>query len=312
MNFIKGVIKPFLIVLSGIILIPVITILLWFIFDEEIRTSYFPPAETEEQRMIKDNAILLRQAITENVREYRIIALNDLTPFEWDRVLFFNAYASAEAMYETVGYKWDSVYPVAEFETDLVFLLNDKVVCHLIGITGIGIRSEKNELLKESNPKFLVTDMRRRHGTSYRYLDWFDDTLVDIDENNSDSKSLSGQWRSNGNITLYFVVTKEGLVRGHVGHTRNLPEGGHDGSVGIPFMGVLHDNIAQCTVHSIHTSSNYENNSDSQLPIVFDLTYSENEHQFHLFVDFSDKMQLRHADGSVFDIDGEITARPVE
>jgi len=286
---------------------------------------YRTPIETEEQRMIKDNAQLLRQALIENVTEYKIIALSDLTPFEWDRVLFFGGYTHPETMYEAAGYKWDRISEVGEFETDLIFMYKNKVVCYLtehISSDYIDnrshtiyttIRSEKNELHKEDNPKFLVTDMSRsesRYGTRSRlYLSWFDDALVDIDENNSHSESLAGQW--SGRL-LDFVVTKEGLVRGYISYSRSEPDGHRiEAPVFARFMGVLHDDTAQCTFYSIRSGGDYANNYDGQTPIAFDLTYSEEEHQFNLVIDFSDKMQIRHIDGDLLNIDRKITAESV-
>jgi hypothetical protein len=291
---------------------------------------YKNPIETEEQRMIKHNAEIFRQTLIENVTEYRIVALSDLTSFKWDRVLFFEGYTSAEAMYEAVGYRWDEIrFEVGKLETDLVFMYEDKVVCHLTEhysidmidnrpyTIRIGIRSEKSELLKEDSPKFLVTDLRRRestNGTSLNLsLNWFDDTLVDIDKSRSYSEAISGQWNGHDGVTrvtLDFVLTKEGLVRGFIRHTRPADDGiGFGSDVYAQFMGVLHDNIAQCTVFSIHSNRDYENSYDGQQPLVFDLTYSEENHQFHLVIDFSDKMQVRHIDGGAFDIDGKVTAK---
>ena len=184
----KNIIISISIILGGLILLLGVIIL-----SVLVAFDYFEPAKTEEQLMIQNNGELLRLALIENVTEYKIVALRDLTPFEWDRVLFFEGYTSPETMYDAVGYEWDRVSFVGEFATNLIFLLNGKVVCYLTKHSSrdlidnrshtiyTAIRSEKNELLKEDDPKFLVTELSTReytHGTSlYLRLEWFDDTL---------------------------------------------------------------------------------------------------------------------------------------
>ncbi|MCG3087891.1 hypothetical protein [Sporosarcina cyprini] len=62
------------------------------------------------------------------------VALSDITPFEWDVLYSFVPYASKEAVYETVGYRWDNIQEtVSEGMNQIVFMHDGKVVCHIYG-----------------------------------------------------------------------------------------------------------------------------------------------------------------------------------
>lgn len=62
------------------------------------------------------------------------VALSDITPFEWDVLYSFEPYASKEAVYETVGYRWDNIREtVSEDMNQIVFMRDGKVVCHIYG-----------------------------------------------------------------------------------------------------------------------------------------------------------------------------------
>ena len=60
--------------------------------------------------------------------------LSKFTPFEWDKVYSFAPYLSKEAIYETIGYKWDNISEtVSEGMNKIVFVKDGKVVCYLFG-----------------------------------------------------------------------------------------------------------------------------------------------------------------------------------
>lgn len=60
--------------------------------------------------------------------------LSAFTPFEWDKVYSFAPYLSKEAIYETIGYKWDNISEtVSEGMNQIVFVNDGKVVCYLYG-----------------------------------------------------------------------------------------------------------------------------------------------------------------------------------
>lgn len=62
------------------------------------------------------------------------VNLSTFTPFEWDKVYSFAPYLSKEAIYETIGYKWDNISEtVSEGMNQIVFVNDGKVVCYLYG-----------------------------------------------------------------------------------------------------------------------------------------------------------------------------------
>lgn len=62
------------------------------------------------------------------------IDLSTFTPFEWDEVYSFTPYTPKEAIYETIGYKWDRISEtVSEGMNQIVFVKDGKVVCYVYG-----------------------------------------------------------------------------------------------------------------------------------------------------------------------------------
>jgi len=116
---------------------------------------------TEEQKMIKKNAEQFQQEILSNAIKDNIIALSDLTPFDWDKVFFFGCYERPEYIYDKVGYEWDTIRQgVTEGTMQIVFLNDKKVVCYVFGRAyddlPFEIVSEKEELTAFDSPKFIV------------------------------------------------------------------------------------------------------------------------------------------------------------
>ena len=115
---------------------------------------------TEEQVIIKNNTELFHKTLLKKVEYDKIVALNDLTPFEWNKVYFFDSYANKEYIYEKVGYEFDSI-PDNQVQglMQIVFMNENKVICHIHGFWEnykYYIKSDKEELLESDNPKFFV------------------------------------------------------------------------------------------------------------------------------------------------------------
>ncbi|WP_088104210.1 hypothetical protein [Halalkalibacter urbisdiaboli] len=79
------------------------------------------------EEMLKEEVISIEQSV-------ETVNLLDVTPFEWDMVYSFDPYTSKEKVYETVGYKWDTISEtVSEGMNQIVFMKDEKVVCYLFG-----------------------------------------------------------------------------------------------------------------------------------------------------------------------------------
>jgi hypothetical protein len=92
------------------------------------------------------NEDLLKKEVLSIGHSVETINLLDVTPFEWDVVYSFKPYTPKDDIYETVGYKWDTIIEtVNEGMNQIVFLNDGKVVCYLYGYpenNGYGISFE--------------------------------------------------------------------------------------------------------------------------------------------------------------------------
>ncbi|MCM3170140.1 hypothetical protein [Peribacillus frigoritolerans] len=92
------------------------------------------------------NEELLKEEVLSIGHSVETINLLEVTPFEWDVVYFFEPYTPLDDIYETVGYKWDTIsVTVNEGMNQIVFLNDGKVVCYLYGYpenNGYGISFE--------------------------------------------------------------------------------------------------------------------------------------------------------------------------
>ena len=109
------------------------------------------------------NAELLKQEVLSIGESVEMINLSDVTPFEWEVVYSFAPYTPKDMIYETVGYKWDSISEtVNEGMNQIVFLNDEKVVCYLYGYpenNGYGIYlTGKNKLGVPSASVLSVED----------------------------------------------------------------------------------------------------------------------------------------------------------
>jgi hypothetical protein len=80
------------------------------------------------------NEELLKQEVLSIGETVETVNLSEITPFEWDIVYSFGPYTPKESIYETVGYKWDTISEtVNEGMNQIVFLKDEEVVCYLYG-----------------------------------------------------------------------------------------------------------------------------------------------------------------------------------
>ncbi|WP_144553957.1 hypothetical protein [Peribacillus simplex] len=81
-----------------------------------------------------ENEVLLEEEVLSIGQSVEAINLSDVTPFDWDVVYSFKPYTPKDYIYETVGYKWDTISEtVNEGMNQIVFLKDGKVVCYLYG-----------------------------------------------------------------------------------------------------------------------------------------------------------------------------------
>lgn len=108
--------------------------------------------------------------------EYAIDDLASLTPFTWDKILFFGPYLTEERIIEIVGYKWSHhiVTGVSEGMNQVVFMNDKEVVCHIQGYPDsskvyfqIEGYPEYKELQKSDQPKFRVTKQKKYYQLEY-------------------------------------------------------------------------------------------------------------------------------------------------
>ena len=109
------------------------------------------------------NADLLKEEVLSIEQSVQTVNLTDITPFEWDVAYSFDPYTTKDKIYETVGYKWDSISEtVNEGMNQIVFLKDEKVVCYLYGYpqnNGYGIFfTSKNETGATSSSVLSIKD----------------------------------------------------------------------------------------------------------------------------------------------------------
>ena len=111
------------------------------------------------------NEELLKQEVMNIGSSVKYVNLSDITPFEWDLVYSFDPYTPKELIYETVGYKWDSISETVNGGMNqLVFMKNKKVVCYLYGYPanngyGIFFSSEGKDVLAPASILSVEDDL---------------------------------------------------------------------------------------------------------------------------------------------------------
>ncbi|MGX2961328.1 hypothetical protein JNUCC23_18915 [Peribacillus sp. JNUCC 23] len=108
------------------------------------------------------NEELLKEEVLSIGHSVETINLLDVTPFDWDVVYSFEPYTPKDTIYETVGYKWDTISEtVNEGMNQIVFLKDGKVVCYLYGYPenngyGISFKYGNNMLNVKNDLSFQV------------------------------------------------------------------------------------------------------------------------------------------------------------
>lgn len=74
----------------------------------------------------------------DNTNAVIIEDLSDFTTFEWDYILFFGPYQSADRIVDEVGYEWTKtiITNVNEWTNQVIFVHDGEVVCHIQGYPG--------------------------------------------------------------------------------------------------------------------------------------------------------------------------------
>ncbi|NJD02558.1 MAG: hypothetical protein FIA99_08180 [Ruminiclostridium sp.] len=125
------------------------------------------------------NERLLKNKILFSLGSKERINLSEFTPFKWDIMYSFAPYTSKEKIYETVGYKWDTISEtVSEGMNQIVFMNDGDVVCYLYGYSenngyGFIITNYQEEIAKKiysiNKPNFNI----KRYGKVI-YLEYKD------------------------------------------------------------------------------------------------------------------------------------------
>jgi len=111
------------------------------------------------------NKLNFKQAV-QNINTDKI-TLQEITPFEWDKVYTFQPYLPKQKMEEIMGLKSTVISEtVNEGMTQLVFVNNGKIVCYINGYSEdlgyyISFLEERNEysvINYENNAEFLVSN----------------------------------------------------------------------------------------------------------------------------------------------------------
>jgi hypothetical protein len=106
-------------------------------------------------------------------KEAIIDDLSEWTQFEWDTLYSFAPYTPKKTIYETIGYKWDTINEtVNEGMNQLVFLHEGRVVCYLYGYPenneiGFTFGSYEGSHVKLTNKDELAFKVTREDEITY-------------------------------------------------------------------------------------------------------------------------------------------------
>ena len=109
------------------------------------------------------------------------IHLSEVVPFQWDKVYVFDENIDVDKIYETIGYKWQSIVSKDKHsEQQMVFMNDDKVVCYLYGDISdmdININFDKSsykdgiiEIYPNKNDEFKVKKGEEEYQTYLTYI----------------------------------------------------------------------------------------------------------------------------------------------
>lgn len=120
------------------------------------------------------NAVALIESLHSINGEVTVIQdLSKWTQFEWDTLYSFAPYTPKETIYETIGYKWDTINEtVNEGMNQLVFLHRGQVVCYLYGYPennkiGLTFGSYEGSHVKLTNKDELAFKVTREDEITY-------------------------------------------------------------------------------------------------------------------------------------------------
>lgn len=202
-----------------------------------------------EKYMIYRNAAKLQRNILNTCNEYRIVELTEITPFDWDKVFFFSGYTPEEYIYEKVGYKWSNIARgYDETAGHIVFLLDGKVVCHVVKPNKYYSMVATEDFFAHDNPQFIVSSLFHGH-PNLVYLQ--DDFISQFDLGKAPS-NLVGRWEGSSTIGnsvtagTNFTLTEEGVLYGRI----RFDAGENSASGYAQFTGVLVDGVAYCQTFS--------------------------------------------------------------
>ena len=109
------------------------------------------------------------------------IHLSEVVPFQWDKVYVFDENIDVDKIYETIGYKWQSIVSKDKHsEQQMVFMNDDKVVCYLYGDISdmdINVNFDKSsykdgiiEIYPNKNDEFKVKKGEAEYQTYLTYI----------------------------------------------------------------------------------------------------------------------------------------------
>ncbi len=210
-----------------------------------------------------DNTILLEKKIKETCTDYVTISLNELTPFQWEKVYFFSPYTPKEEIFKTIGFK---VHGISETYNEgmmnIIFIHKNKVVCTISGYGNtFHMNSSKKVLFYEDKPRFIVTRTGKEEDNTRIKLEWYNDDLITQKTNHTISKNKVGIWNNKAEIKLghniveksaNFIVSTDGIILGNVHYTEYKNNNSIENLVGsqsIYFYGYLNNDIAFCKMN---------------------------------------------------------------
>ncbi len=227
--------------------------------------------------VLNKNKTDLEKSISETCSEYKTVQLNDLTPINWEKVYFFEPYASKSYIVEKVGFSWTGLKEtVSEGMMQIVFIDKGDVVCYIYGYPEkYYINCEAEVLFSKDNPQFAIMEFPKNDKdtyTSYIALKWLDDKLLDNSLKSNISSDKIGKWEFKGeskiNEQLVYkdgsmVIEKDGTVIGSFGYCsyngdskiEHLSGGG-----ALEFIGQIQGSSAVCKVL---------NNNNENIKITF-------------------------------------------
>jgi len=110
---------------TSILILISLLIFIWIVYFINIKMADI---------QISKNETALKNMILSLDENVNIVKLNEITPFEWDKVYFFNAYTGNKYIYDILGFKWHGIKTaLSEGIMQVIFVKNNKVICYCHG-----------------------------------------------------------------------------------------------------------------------------------------------------------------------------------